>query len=153
MANQPSPRTVASMAFVTCVVVALGCGPIEYFGQVTRRASTEVERAREVRADKLAPYEYTLAVEYLHKAREEASYSDYQAAVRFGRRAEKAASEAVRLAEARAADPERASKELPPRGVELERDVAPLEDPTGDPAPADPTGTEEVPEGLSGDEP
>jgi len=32
-----------------------------------------------------APYEYYSAVEYLHKAREEVGYSDYQAAVEYAR--------------------------------------------------------------------
>jgi hypothetical protein len=32
-----------------------------------------------------APYEYYSALEYLHKAREEVSYSDYQAAIEYAR--------------------------------------------------------------------
>ncbi len=34
-----------------------------------------------------APYEYFSALEYLHKAREEVGYSDYEAAVEFAREA------------------------------------------------------------------
>ena len=36
----------------------------------------------------LWPYEWTSAVEYLHKAREEAGYADFQAAIRFGKQSE-----------------------------------------------------------------
>lgn len=36
-----------------------------------------------------APFEYYSAIEYQHKAREEAGYSDYEAAIRFAREARK----------------------------------------------------------------
>lgn len=81
----------------------LGCGPVEYVSQVTRTASAEVAAARTARAERYAPYWYTLAVEYLHKAREEASYADFQAANRFGQRAEEAARRAREIAVERAA--------------------------------------------------
>src|SRR5262245_16738520 len=79
-ASVPSMRRALPWLISPFVALLVGCGPIEYIGQVTRRASTEVEAARVAGADKYAPYEYTLAIEYLHKAREEAGYSDYQAA-------------------------------------------------------------------------
>ena len=73
------------------------CGPIEYVNQVSRKAAAQVEAAQAVQADKVAPYWYTLAVEYLHKAREEAAHADYQAANRFGRRAGEAATKALEI--------------------------------------------------------
>ena len=82
------------------------CGPVEYVNQVSRKASSEVEAAKAVRADKYAVYYYTLAVEYLHKAREEAAHSDYQAANRFGKRAEEAAKKARIQALERAKNPQ-----------------------------------------------
>jgi hypothetical protein len=87
-------------AVVACCVLSGGCGPIEYVSQVTRRASNEVDAAREVANEKDPEfvYWYTLAVEYLRKAREEASFADYAAAHRFGRRAEYAAKQARRVA-------------------------------------------------------
>jgi hypothetical protein len=97
--------------FIAGAVLCLGlcfsaaCGPIEYVNQVTRRASSEVDAAKAVKADKHAPYWYTLAVEYLHKAREEAAAADFQAANRFGRRSSEAARKARALAEERAANP------------------------------------------------
>jgi hypothetical protein len=82
------------------IVLALlvGCGPVQYVSQVTRRAAAEVAAAKSAGADRYAPYEYTAAVEYLHKAREEAGYADYQAAIRFGNRAEEQAKKAREIA-------------------------------------------------------
>ncbi len=92
------------------------CGPIEYVGQVTRKASADVEAARAVRADRYAPYWYTLAVEYLERARYEAAQADYQAANRFGRRASDAARKARAQALDVAADPASAS-DIAPEGA------------------------------------
>ncbi len=92
-------------ALLLCASFAFACGPIEYVNQVTRRASSEVEAAKAVQADKHAPYWYTLAVEFLMKAREEASTSDFQAANRFGRRSAEAARKARTLAIERAQNP------------------------------------------------
>lgn len=74
-----------------------GCGPVTYINEVTRKASTDVEAARAAQADQYAPYYYTLAVEYLRKAREEAAHADFEAASRLGRMASKAARRAVEL--------------------------------------------------------
>ncbi|MFH0902982.1 MAG: DUF4398 domain-containing protein [Pseudomonadota bacterium] len=89
------------------LAAALGaCGPVEYVNQVTRRARYEVGAAKAAVAERYAPYEYTMAVEYLRKAREEAGASDYQAAIRFGKVAEQMARKATETALAKAsADP------------------------------------------------
>lgn len=108
-------------AFVVFVTLgAAACGPVQYVSQVTRRASAEVAAARAAGADshKGSIYHYTLAVEYLHKAREEAGYADYQAAIRFGKKAETHAKKARDLAQTQADD-----------------------EPTGDDAPVDPSET------------
>jgi hypothetical protein len=77
------------------IVVALsGCGPIEYVTQVTRGASNAVAAARAANAEKLSPYYWTRAVEYLHQARVLAAHSDFQAANRFGRLSTEAANKA-----------------------------------------------------------
>ncbi len=89
----------------TGVVLALqGCGPIQYVDTVTRKASSSVEAAKAVNADKYAPYYYTLAVEYLHRAKHEAAHSDYQAANRFGRKSREAGDMAKKVAIERARD-------------------------------------------------
>jgi len=86
-----------SLRLAVVLAAALGCGPITYINQVTRKAANDVEAARSAQADQYAPYYYTLAVEYLRKAREEAAHSDFEAANRFGRMASKAARRAVEV--------------------------------------------------------
>ena len=95
-------------------VAALGCGPIEYMSQVTRKAATAVEAARQVGAERLAPYEYTGAVEYLHKAREVASHAQYQIAIEYGRRSEELAAKARDVAVQRAREPAPPAPAAPP---------------------------------------
>lgn len=91
-------RHLRALTVVTAMGLGSGCGPIAYMNQVTRRAASEVAAAREVGAERYAPYEYTSAVVSLHKAREEAGYSDYQAAIRLGERAELMARRAKEVA-------------------------------------------------------
>ena len=86
------PRWVVALL----VVVALGaCGPIAYVNEVTRRADDALEAARQAEADKYAPYWWTRAKEYLHKARENAAHADFQGANKFGRLAAEAAEHAI----------------------------------------------------------
>lgn len=87
-----------ALAACTCLCA---CGPITYVNEVTRKASTDVDEARSAQADELAPYWFTLAVEYLQKAREEAAQADFQSANRFGRRASDAARKAIAASMAR----------------------------------------------------
>jgi hypothetical protein len=77
---------------------ALGCGPVEYLNQVTRRAASAQAAAEKVDAEKLAPYEYWTGKEFLHKARELAGYARYQLAIEYGRKAEEAALKARSIA-------------------------------------------------------
>jgi hypothetical protein len=95
------------MKLLLVALLAAGCGPVTYINEVTRRASADVESARAAQADQFAPYYFTLAVEYLRKAREEAAHADYQAANRLGRKASEAARKAVEIAlsEVRSAEP------------------------------------------------
>ena len=88
-----------------CLLLALltGCGPVQYIATVTRDASAEIAAAKAANADKYAPYEWTAANEYLHKAREEEGYADHQAAVHFGHMAVDLAKQARQIALAQAA--------------------------------------------------
>jgi hypothetical protein len=79
----------------------IGCGPIEYITVVTFEASKAVNEARSSRASELAPYEYTAAVEYLHKAREVGGYSRYHEAVEWGKKARDFGHAATQLARER----------------------------------------------------
>jgi hypothetical protein len=81
-----------------CAAVLTGCGPIEYINQVASKAATAVDAAKAANAEKYAPYEYTAATEYLHKAREEAGYAEYQDAIEYGRKSEELANRARAIA-------------------------------------------------------
>jgi hypothetical protein len=83
------------------MLVAAGCGPIEYISTVTFDASKAVQAAKAARAPELAPYEYTAAVEYLHKAREVGGHARYEEAVEWGKRARDLGHEAVKLSRER----------------------------------------------------
>ena len=88
---------------LACAALALSaCGPIQYVSTVTFDAARTVAEAKSARALELAPYEYTGAQEYLHKARELAGYARFQEAVRFGRRAKELALKAKERARERA---------------------------------------------------
>jgi hypothetical protein len=89
-----------SLALLTLFAVA-GCGPIEYISMVTFEASKAVQEAKASRAPELAPYEFTAAVEYLHKAREVGGYARYHEAIEFGKKARDYGHEAVKLARER----------------------------------------------------
>jgi hypothetical protein len=77
-----------------------GCGPIEYLAQVERRAPAALAEARQHGAERLAPYEFAAAQEYLREAQVAATRSAYQRAVDYGRRAEELAAEAEGIARA-----------------------------------------------------
>jgi len=97
-----------AIVLFTWVAGAIACGPIEYIHQVTRTASADVASARAAvhARDAYARYWLTLAIEYLNKARVEASYADFEAATSFGRKATRAARKARAIARHNAADPE-----------------------------------------------
>lgn len=95
-------RPLGATALCLALAAVIGCGPIRYTSRVTRTASREVDAAREAGAATLAPYWYTLAVEYLAKAREEAGEGDFEAATRLGDRAAAAARRASAQSRARA---------------------------------------------------
>jgi hypothetical protein len=89
-------RVRARVALMFTVLTS--CGPIEYISTVTMQASRAVTQAKSSRAPELAPYEYTLAVEELHKARELAGHARWQQAIQFGRAALTDARKAQELA-------------------------------------------------------
>lgn len=83
---------------VLAVATALsGCGNTLYVFRVNA-ASNKLEEAKELGAEKLAPYEYYFAYEHLQKARTEAAEADYSDAINFAEVAEEHAEKAVRLA-------------------------------------------------------
>jgi hypothetical protein len=105
-------------------VIASGCGPIEYINQVGNKAASAVSAAKLASADRYAPYEYTAAEEYLHKAREEAGHAQYQDSIDYGRKSEELANRARAIAVARLAQQPSKSSRLTPAH---ERDEPPSE--------------------------
>jgi hypothetical protein len=93
-------RAVALLGLLGLVLLG-GCGPIEYITTVTFEASKAVQEAKASRAPELAPYEYTAAVEYLHKAREVGGYARYHDAIEFGKKARDYGYQAVKLSRER----------------------------------------------------
>jgi len=114
--------------FLAMVIATASCGPYVYVNEVTRRASDRVDEARAAEADKYAPYWWTRATQYLHKAREIAARADFQGANRFGRLASEAAEQATTEAAIAKKDPSKRPLDLAP--------IAPAKEPSAGPAPA-----------------
>jgi hypothetical protein len=81
-----------------CSLGSGACGPVRYLSQVDGNAARAVADAKRADAYRFAPYEYTAAVEYLHKAREEGGHAEYQIAIEYGRRCEELAIRARAIA-------------------------------------------------------
>ncbi len=88
---------VSFLFFILAVAVMSGCGVVRSSTALIE-ARHEYDAARLAGAETRAPYEYTLGVEYLRKAKEEAGYSDYQVSERLARRAQAWLQEARRAA-------------------------------------------------------
>jgi len=84
-------RLLALLALVTVSVT--GCGPIQSTSYLID-AQVALEAAKTAQANKLAPYEWTAANLYLHKAREEVGYSEFEQAVTYAAKASKYANAA-----------------------------------------------------------
>jgi hypothetical protein len=75
---------------------AAGCGNTLYAIKANSAAS-KVEEARELGAEKFAPYEYYYAKEHLQKAQTEAAEADYGDAADLAEVSEEFAEKAIRL--------------------------------------------------------
>jgi hypothetical protein len=96
----PHPLPISAgmlLAGLAALLVTAGCGPVRST-QAISKAEVEFERARVVGAHNKAPYEYHSAKQYLHKAKEEWGYSEFQAALDYAEEAERAAESARRKA-------------------------------------------------------
>lgn len=85
---------LAAAVFVMIMAVLSGCGPVQSTQRISE-AEVDFERARVVEAHQKAPYEYYSAKYYLHKAKEEWGYSDFEAAYDYARQAKEAARAAI----------------------------------------------------------
>ena len=96
------------LVLVAAAGTLAGCGPLKSTTNLLD-AEVQIQAARTAGAEKLAPYEWTAANLYIRKAREEVSYSDYQAGVDFAEKAARFATEARAKAMANANGEEAAS--------------------------------------------
>ena len=87
---------IAAVVLLALAAVAAGCGGTLYAIQVNSAAS-RVAQAKELGAEKLAPYEYYYASEHLTKAMSEAAEGDYSDATEFADVAEEYADKAIKL--------------------------------------------------------
>jgi hypothetical protein len=88
---------VPALGLAVLGLLALGCGNTLYALQMSA-ASSRIEEARELGAEKYAPYEYWFAVQHLDKAQTEASEADYSDAIKLAEIGEEYADKAIQLA-------------------------------------------------------
>jgi hypothetical protein len=74
-----------------------GCGPIISTSLIID-AEAKLSAAKAAEAERYAPYEWTAAEEYLHKAHEELGYADYGPAIDYAYKAADAAEKGTRKA-------------------------------------------------------
>jgi len=87
------PRLPAALLLSPALLLAAGCGPVQSTAWMMD-AEVALAAARTAGAADRAPYELTAAELYLHKAREELGYAEYEVAVDFARKATRNAQEA-----------------------------------------------------------
>ncbi len=82
------------LVLLLVAVLAAGCTAAK--ASVTLvLADQAVDRAQEANAPELAVYEYTMAIRYLEKAREEAGYADYKASETLAKKAAEYADQSI----------------------------------------------------------
>ncbi len=92
------PRFASFVLLACACALCLACGPTQST-IVINEAEVAVERARLAGAEQRAPYEYFSASEYLHKAKEEWGYSDFEAALDYAALSKQFAEEAKKKVE------------------------------------------------------
>ena len=91
-----TPYGVGRPWLALLALISAGCGNTLYAIQANSAAS-KVEEARELGAERFAPYEYYYAKEHLDKAMREAAEADYSDAANLAEVAEEFADKAIRL--------------------------------------------------------
>ena len=82
-----------SLPLLALCLLTAGCGPIQTTAWMMD-AEVALDSAKTAGAAERSPYELHSAELYLHKAREELGYSEYELAVEYARRATHRAQEA-----------------------------------------------------------
>jgi hypothetical protein len=84
-------RAIFSLLMLGCLP---SCGPLIY-SVTASQAKSALRQAEAAKAEVRDPYNYWRASAFLEKAKEEASYSDYQPAIKYSRIAKQSAKKAV----------------------------------------------------------
>ena len=84
-------------ALVALLVASSGCGGI-WYATASGAASSKLDKAAELGAERSAVYEYTSAQVYYQKAKEEAAAGQYGDAIRYADEAARFAEEAAQVA-------------------------------------------------------
>jgi Domain of unknown function (DUF4398) len=82
-----------------CLFGASGCGGF-FYAIYSGGATSKLETAQQLGAEKYAPYEFYFAQEHLQKAMEEAARAEYGDAIDLADEADKSAEKAIVLAKA-----------------------------------------------------
>lgn len=90
--RRPSWRLI--LGTISFAVLSSGCGSV-YYAINVNAAEAKLEQAREMGAEKGAPYEYYYAKEHLHEARVHASEASYGDAANMAETAETYAQKAI----------------------------------------------------------
>jgi hypothetical protein len=78
---------------LACGWLSLSCGPCKSTSLIIQ-ADTAIHKAKTAEADTKSPYEYTAAIQYLHKAREKWGTSDFEYAIDYATKAQDLATQA-----------------------------------------------------------
>ena len=90
-------RCVIPLMLGAALTLVLGCGSVTVAGAIGD-AQRSLEEAQGLEAEQNAPYEYTRAAAYLHKARELQGYGLYEQASEYARQSMQAAEKAQDVA-------------------------------------------------------
>src|ERR1044071_5896894 len=93
---EPRRTIAAAFGLFLCLVGTTGCGGF-FYAISASSASSKLEQAQALGAEKYAPYEYYYAYEHLWKAMEEAATAEYGDAIAFAGIAEEHAEKAIEL--------------------------------------------------------
>lgn len=91
-------RVLGTLAMIVAACSTLGCGGVYYAVEVTS-ASSRLAEARELGAEKSAPYEYYYAKAHLEQAQVEASEASYSDAASLADTADEYAQKAIELSQ------------------------------------------------------
>ncbi len=94
--HQNAMRAAVGALAGLCLLGCSGCGGF-FYAIYAGGATSKIEAAQQLGAEKYAPYEYYYAKEHLLKAMEEASSADYGDAIDLAEEAEKSAEKAILL--------------------------------------------------------